>query len=72
MDDLLLNSIGALIGFLLAPIVWALFPSQEAVEAKAAEVAKRYRQASVDSISTCYRYVYCKHGMAPSRCCNWL
>lgn len=41
VDDLLLNSIGALIGFLLAPIVWALFPSQEAVEAKAAEVARK-------------------------------
>ncbi|MGN4127008.1 VanZ family protein [Lysinibacillus sphaericus] len=41
VDDLMLNSVGALFGFLLAPIVWALFPSQEAVEAKAAEVAKK-------------------------------
>ncbi len=41
VDDLMLNSIGALIGFFLAPIVWAMFPSQEAVEAKAAEVAKK-------------------------------
>ncbi|MFY0520267.1 VanZ family protein [Lysinibacillus sp. UGB7] len=41
VDDLMLNSVGALFGFLLAPIVWALFPTQEAVEAKAAEVEKK-------------------------------
>ncbi|MFL1998858.1 VanZ family protein [Lysinibacillus irui] len=41
VDDLLLNSVGALLGFFLAPIVWALFPSHEEVEAKAAEMEKR-------------------------------
>lgn len=41
VDDLLLNSIGALLGFFLAPIVWALFPSHEEVEAKAAEMEKK-------------------------------
>lgn len=41
VDDLLLNSVGALLGFFLAPIVWALFPSHEEVEAKAAEIEKR-------------------------------
>ncbi|MEK5230384.1 VanZ family protein [Lysinibacillus sp. FSL K6-0232] len=40
VDDLFLNSVGALIGFLLAPIVWALFPSHQDVEAKAAEIEK--------------------------------
>ena len=35
VDDLLLNSTGALFGFLLAPILLALFPSQESVLAKA-------------------------------------
>ncbi|WP_036217998.1 VanZ family protein [Lysinibacillus sphaericus] len=40
VDDLLLNSVGALLGFFLAPIVWALFPSHEEVEAKAAEMEK--------------------------------
>ena len=34
IDDLLLNSTGALSGFLLAPILLALFPSQESVLAK--------------------------------------
>ncbi|WP_223555146.1 MULTISPECIES: RDD family protein [Lysinibacillus] len=33
--------VGALVGFFLAPVVWALFPSQAAVEAKAAEMAKK-------------------------------
>ncbi|MFJ7921806.1 VanZ family protein [Lysinibacillus fusiformis] len=41
VDDLLLNSVGALVGFFLAPIVWALFPSHEEVEAKAAEMEKK-------------------------------
>lgn len=40
VDDLLLNSVGALLGFFLAPIIWALFPSHEEVEAKAAEMEK--------------------------------
>ncbi len=40
VDDLMLNSAGAWLGFFLAPIVWALFPSHEAVQAKAAEIAK--------------------------------
>ena len=40
VDDLMLNSVGAWLGFFLAPIVWALFPSHEAVQAKAAEIAK--------------------------------
>ncbi|WP_025116908.1 VanZ family protein [Lysinibacillus fusiformis] len=40
VDDLLLNSVGALLGFFLAPIVWALFPSHDEVEAKAAEMEK--------------------------------
>jgi len=40
VDDLLLNSVGALLGFFLAPIVWALFPSHEEVEAKASEMEK--------------------------------
>ncbi|ODV54447.1 VanZ family protein [Lysinibacillus fusiformis] len=41
VDDLLLNSVGALLGFFLAPIVWALIPSHEEVEAKAAEMEKK-------------------------------
>ncbi|MGA3600980.1 VanZ family protein [Lysinibacillus agricola] len=41
VDDLMLNSVGALVGFFLAPVVWALFPSHAAVEAKAAEMAKK-------------------------------
>ncbi|WP_336636411.1 VanZ family protein [Lysinibacillus fusiformis] len=41
VDDLLLNSVGALLGFFLAPIVWALFPSHEEVEAKAVEMEKK-------------------------------
>ncbi len=41
VDDLLLNSVGALLGFFLAPIIWALFPSHKEVEAKAAEMEKR-------------------------------
>jgi len=41
VDDLILNSVGALVGFFLAPVVWALFPSHAAVEAKAAEMAKK-------------------------------
>ncbi|MGE7954245.1 VanZ family protein [Lysinibacillus xylanilyticus] len=41
VDDLILNSVGALLGFFLAPVVWALFPSHAAVEAKAAEMAKK-------------------------------
>lgn len=41
VDDLLLNSVGALLGFFLAPIVWALFPSHKEVEAKAAEMEKK-------------------------------
>ncbi|MFJ8461173.1 VanZ family protein [Lysinibacillus xylanilyticus] len=41
VDDLMLNSVGALLGFFLAPVVWALFPSHAAVEAKAAEMAKK-------------------------------
>ncbi|WP_276523834.1 VanZ family protein, partial [Lysinibacillus fusiformis] len=40
VDDLLLNSVGALLGFFLAPCIWALFPSHEEVEAKAAEMEK--------------------------------
>src|SRR5699024_7587479 len=31
VDDLLLNSTGTLVGFLLAPILLALFPSRESV-----------------------------------------
>src|SRR5699024_12280953 len=31
VDDLLLNSTGALVGFLLAPILLALFPSRESI-----------------------------------------
>ncbi len=41
VDDLMLNSVGALLGFFLAPVVWALFPSHEEVAAKAAEMAKK-------------------------------
>ncbi|WP_374964198.1 VanZ family protein [Lysinibacillus sp. RS5] len=41
VDDLMLNSVGALLGFFLAPVVWGLFPSHAAVEAKAAEMAKK-------------------------------
>lgn len=41
VDDLMLNSVGALVGFFLAPVVWALFTSHAAVEAKAAEMAKK-------------------------------
>ncbi|HLQ98403.1 MAG TPA: VanZ family protein [Candidatus Dormibacteraeota bacterium] len=40
VDDLLLNSTGALIGFLLAPILLALFPSRKSVEAKGEELQK--------------------------------
>lgn len=41
VDDLMLNTTGALLGFFLAPVVWALFPSHEAVEAKAAEMVEK-------------------------------
>lgn len=34
VDDLILNSIGALVGFLLAPILLALFPSRESIVEK--------------------------------------
>jgi len=40
VDDLLLNSTGALIGFLIAPILLALFPSRKSVEAKGKELQK--------------------------------
>ncbi|QDS33960.1 VanZ family protein [Brevibacillus brevis] len=38
VDDLILNSSGALFGFLVAPIVLALFPSTKSIEAKRASV----------------------------------
>ncbi|MFJ7951956.1 VanZ family protein [Lysinibacillus sp. NPDC096418] len=41
VDDLMLNTTGALLGFFLAPVVWALFPSHAAVEAKAAEMVEK-------------------------------
>ncbi|MCL1703080.1 VanZ family protein [Lysinibacillus sp. Bpr_S20] len=41
VDDLILNSVGALLGFFLAPVVWALFPSHEKVAAKAAEMVEK-------------------------------
>lgn len=41
VDDLILNSVGALLGFFLAPVVWALFPSHEKVTAKAAEMVEK-------------------------------
>src|SRR5690625_3520568 len=40
VDDLLLNSTGALFGFLLAPILLALFASRKSVEAKGEELQK--------------------------------
>ncbi|MGE7915673.1 VanZ family protein [Lysinibacillus xylanilyticus] len=41
VDDLMLNSVGALLGFFLAPVVWALVPSHEKVTAKAAEMVEK-------------------------------
>ncbi|GLC90163.1 VanZ family protein [Lysinibacillus piscis] len=41
VDDLMLNSIGALLGFVLAPVIWAFFPSDEAIKARAAELAQK-------------------------------
>src|SRR5699024_12722265 len=43
VDDLLLNSTGALVGFLLAPILLALFPSRENVveKGKSLQMAER-------------------------------
>src|SRR5699024_2137695 len=40
VDDLLLNSTGALIGFLLSPILLDLFQSRKSVEAKGEELRK--------------------------------
>ncbi|MDY0393954.1 VanZ family protein [Virgibacillus halophilus] len=43
VDDLLLNSVGALTGFLIAPIILALFPSKASVLAKKSHyIKKRY------------------------------
>src|SRR5690606_18128101 len=41
VDDLILNGSGGLVGYFLAPIVLALFPSRKEVRAKAAELAAR-------------------------------
>ncbi|EJL27654.1 VanZ family protein [Brevibacillus sp. BC25] len=38
VDDLILNSSGALFGFFVAPIILALFPSNKSIEAKRASV----------------------------------
>lgn len=40
VDDLLLNSTGALFGFLIAPVLLALFPSRESVLAKGKNLQK--------------------------------
>lgn len=40
VDDLMLNSIGALFGFLIAPVILALFPSKEKLLAKAIKMQK--------------------------------
>uniref|UniRef100_UPI00406CF3BD VanZ family protein n=1 Tax=Psychrobacillus sp. FSL H8-0483 TaxID=2921389 RepID=UPI00406CF3BD len=41
VDDLLLNSMGALVGFFLAPIFLSLFPSKKSVQAKAEQLAEK-------------------------------
>ena len=41
VDDLMLNSTGALFGFLVAPVILALFPSKE----KHWRKGKKYRRA---------------------------
>lgn len=41
VDDLLLNSVGALTGFLIAPVILALFPSRASVLAKKDAILKR-------------------------------
>ncbi|MDQ0226340.1 VanZ family protein [Metabacillus niabensis] len=40
VDDLMLNSTGALFGFLIAPVILALFPSREKLLAKAEKMQK--------------------------------
>ncbi|WP_313804663.1 VanZ family protein [Cytobacillus sp.] len=42
VDDLMLNSTGALFGFLVAPVILALFPSQEKLLAKAEKMQKSH------------------------------
>lgn len=42
VDDLMLNSTGALFGFLMAPVILALFPSKKKLLAKAEKVQKSH------------------------------
>ncbi|KQL52717.1 antibiotic resistance protein VanZ [Heyndrickxia shackletonii] len=42
VDDLMLNSTGALFGFLIAPVILALFPSREKILAKGEKIQKSY------------------------------
>lgn len=42
VDDLMLNSTGALFGFLVAPVILALFPSKEKLLAKAEKMKKSH------------------------------
>ncbi|MBB2483116.1 VanZ family protein [Bacillus sp. APMAM] len=42
VDDLMLNSSGALFGFLIAPVILALFPSREKILAKGEKIQKSY------------------------------
>src|SRR5699024_9069950 len=43
VNDLLLNTTGAVFGFILAPLIWALFPSEE----KVLEKSQRIREEAV-------------------------
>src|SRR5699024_4088509 len=41
VDDLMLNSLGSLFGFLIAPVILALFPSRSNILAKGDNILKR-------------------------------
>ncbi|SCY82817.1 Glycopeptide antibiotics resistance protein [Paenibacillus polysaccharolyticus] len=43
VDDLMLNTSGAVIGFFTAPLVLALFPSRESIQAKSEQIVEQNR-----------------------------
>nr|WP_154959534.1 VanZ family protein [Paenibacillus xylanexedens] len=43
VDDLMLNTSGAVIGFFAAPLVLALFPSRESIQAKSEQIVEQNR-----------------------------
>ncbi|WP_240343845.1 VanZ family protein [Paenibacillus sp. SYP-B3998] len=50
VDDLILNSSGSLLGFLIAPIILALFPSKKSILAKTKEILKKNRVSPVPQL----------------------